>query len=155
MNLNPDHSDRIAGARQPGLSDIVWEQQAGLPVAFVIEAGSLGCEGVLSGALNSAIRCETFSSCTAFANALAECTPDLVLLDVTTEGSNAVEVVHTLSKFAYPGIIQLISNPGVSMVEPIRQLAQLHSLQVLPPLTRPIDNTALRGALKGLTSKVS
>jgi EAL domain-containing protein (putative c-di-GMP-specific phosphodiesterase class I) len=155
MNLNPDHSNRIAGVRQPGLSDVVWEQQAALPVAFVVEADSLGSEAVLSEALNSAIRCETFSSCAAFADALSECTPDLVLLDVTTEATNAVEVLHTLSKFAYPGITQLTSNPGVSMLEPIRQLAQLHSLQVLPPLTRPIDKTALRGALKDLTSKVS
>jgi hypothetical protein len=42
-------------------------------------------------------------------------------------------VLHTLSKSAYPGIIQLTSNPGVSMVEPIRQLAQLQSLQVCRP----------------------
>jgi EAL domain-containing protein (putative c-di-GMP-specific phosphodiesterase class I) len=153
MRVNPDHGNGIAD--QPGLSDVVWQKPAALPVAFVVEGDSLRSEAILVEALDYGIRCETFNSCAALADALPECTPDLVLLDVTTEGTNAVEVLHTLGKSAYPGIIQLISNAGVSMVEPIRQLAQLQSLQVLPPLTRPIDRAVLRGALKGLTSKVS
>ena len=155
MIVPPNHRNGVAGAHQPALSDVVWEKSAAFPVVFVVEAASLGTEAFLTEALDFGIRCETFSDCAAFANALSECTPDLVLLDVTTEGTNAVEVLHTLSKASYPGIIQLTSNPGVSMVEPIRQLAQLQSLQVLQPLTRPIDRTAVISALRGLTSKVS
>ena len=144
MRVNPDHSNTVAGAHQPGLSDVVWQKPAALPVAFVVEGDSLRSEAILVEALDYGIRCETFSNCAAFADALSECTPDLVLLEVTTEGTNAVEVLHTLSKSSYPGLIQLTSNPGVSMVEPIRQLAQLQSLQVLQPLTRPIDRTTAR-----------
>jgi EAL domain-containing protein (putative c-di-GMP-specific phosphodiesterase class I) len=155
MIVPPNHRNGVAGAHQPALSDVVWEKSAAFPVVFVVEAASLGTEAFLTEALDFGIRCETFSDCAAFADALSECTPDLVLLEVTTEGTNAVEVLHTLSKSSYPGLIQLTSNPGVSMVEPIRQLAQLQSLQVLQPLTRPIDRTTARATFKGLTSKVS
>ena len=153
MQLNHDHNGEPAGADQA--SDVVWDKPAALPVAYVVEAEKLGTEALVTEALDYGIRCETFSSCAAFADALSECTPDLVIVDVTTEGTNAVEVLHTLSKSSYPGIILLTSNPGVSMVEPIRQLAQLQSLQVLPPLTRPIAHAAAKSALKALTSKVS
>ena len=155
MHVNPDQSNRIAGAHQPGPADVVWEKPAARPVAFVVEAESLGSEIILSAALNSESDVKLSAVAPHLRQALSECTPDLVLLDVTTEATNAVEVLHALSKSSYPGIIQLTSHPGVSMVEPIRQLAQLQSLQVLPPLTRPIDRAALRGALKDLTSKVS
>jgi EAL domain-containing protein (putative c-di-GMP-specific phosphodiesterase class I) len=153
MRLNPDQSATIAGA--PGSPDVVWEKPAAPPIAFVVEADTLGSGIILPAALSSDIRCESFVSSAAFVAAIAGCTPDLVLLDVTTEATNAVEVLHALSKSGYPGIIQLTSHPGVSMVEPIHQLAKLQSLQVLPPLTRPLDPAALRSALKGLTSKVS
>jgi EAL domain-containing protein (putative c-di-GMP-specific phosphodiesterase class I) len=155
MRLNADQSATIAGAPQPGSPDVVWEKPAARPVAFIVEAGGLGTEIILSGVLNSDIRCETFEGSAALAAAMVECTPDLVLLDVTTEATSAVEVLHALSKSSYPGIIQLTSHPGVSMVEPIHQLAKLQSLQVLPPLTRPLDQAALRSALKDLTAKVS
>jgi EAL domain-containing protein (putative c-di-GMP-specific phosphodiesterase class I) len=155
MQLSRDHNSSIAGAQQAGFSDVVWEKPAVLPVAFVVEAQALGSANALWEALNGAIHCQTFATCAAFTAALAECTPDLVLVDVTTEGTSAVEVLHTLSKSAYPGMIQLISNPGVAMVEPIRQLAQLQSLRALPALTRPMDKAALRGALKDLNAKVS
>jgi EAL domain-containing protein (putative c-di-GMP-specific phosphodiesterase class I) len=86
---------------------------------------------------------------------LSRTTPDLIVLDVTTDGTNAVEVLHVLSQCAYPGILQLMSERGVSMVEPIRQLAQLHSIQVLPPLLKPIEAPVLRNILENLSSTVS
>jgi EAL domain-containing protein (putative c-di-GMP-specific phosphodiesterase class I) len=153
MTLKHDHSSETAGASYS--SDVVWDKSPVRPVAYIVEAESLRTETVVTEALDYGIRCETFNSCAAFTDALAECTPDLVLVDVTTEGTNAVEVLHTLSKSSYPGIIQLTSNPDVSMVEPIRQLAQLQSLQVLQPLTRPLGHAAVKAALKGLTSKIS
>jgi hypothetical protein len=155
MRLNPDQSATMAGAAQPGPADVVWEKPAVRPVAFIVEAAALGSDIILSAALNSEIRCESFDGSAALVAAMAACTPDVVLLDVTTEATNAVEVLHALNKSSYPGLIQLTSHPGVSMVEPIHQLAKLQSLQVLPPLTRPLDQAALRSALKGLTSKVS
>ena len=155
MSLNRDHSVGSAGASQAGGTDVAWKDQGARPVVFAVEPDPAGFEIIVSTALGSEVRCEIFKNCAALAEALADCTPDLVLLDVTTEATNAVEVLHTLSTSAYPGILQLTSQPGVSMVEPIRQLAQLHSLQVLPPLSKPLDRTALTSLLGNLNSKIS
>ena len=59
MHVNPDHSNTVAGAHQPRLSDVVWEKRTAFPVAFVVEAGSMGTEAVLTEALDYGIRCET------------------------------------------------------------------------------------------------
>jgi len=64
-------------------------------------------------------------------------------------------VLHALSQRAYPGVLQLMSEPGVSMVQPVRQLAHLHSLQVSPPLEKPIDQPTLRSMLESLRPTVS
>jgi len=149
MPLNRDQESAAAG------DDIAWSDQAARPVAFAVEPDPSSSATIVAAAAGANVRCEIFKNCTALVDGLAECTPDLVLLDVSTEGTNAVEALHDLSKRAYPGILQLTSQPGVSMLEPIRQLAQLHSLQVLPPLTKPLKQAALASLLLGLSSKVS
>ena len=155
MTLNRDHGGESAGAGEARGADVAWKDQPTRPVAFAIEPDPLGSATIVAAAIDAEVGCEIFKDCTALIDGLAECTPDLILLDVTTEATNAVEVLHALSRSAYPGILQLTSQPGVSMVEPIRQLAQLHSLQVLPPLIKPIEKTALASLFQRLSSKVS
>jgi len=154
MSLSTHNGSRIGGAGTGDVVEIAPTEPA-RPVVFVVETNSSSTPILLSTAINARIRCEIFENCAALADALSQTTPDLIMLDVSTDGTNAVEVLHALSQCAYPGVLQLMSERNVSMVEPIRQLAQLHSIQVLPPLLKPIDVPALRNVFEHLTSTVS
>jgi EAL domain-containing protein (putative c-di-GMP-specific phosphodiesterase class I) len=155
MTLVLSPKGKIAGGDSAEGMDVAWEDQVARPIVFVVDSDPVATEMILSTAVNSRIRCEIFENCAALVDAMSRGTPDLIFLDVTTQGTNAVEVLHGLSQCAYPGVLQLTSEPGVSMVEPIRQLAQLHSLQALPPLTKPIERTALNSMLTDLRPVVS
>ncbi len=48
-----------------------------------------------------------------------------------------------------------MSQPGVMMVEPLRQLARLQSLQVMPPLAKPLEIATVKGLLRDLRPTVS
>lgn len=155
MPLILGQKDEIAGGSTAADMDVAWEDQTARPIVFAVDSDPVASEMILSTAINSRIRCEIFENCAALVDAMSRSTPDLIFLGVTTQGTNAVEVLHALSQCAYPGVLQLISERGVSMVEPIRQLAQLHSLQALPPLTKPIEETALASVLTDLRPVVS
>ena len=98
---------------------------------------------------------EIFSKSAGLVNALSRASPDMIFLDVCTEGTDAVEALHALSQCAYPGMLQLMSNPGVLMVEPLRQLARLQSLQVMPPLLKPLEMSVIKSVMKDLRPVVS
>jgi EAL domain-containing protein (putative c-di-GMP-specific phosphodiesterase class I) len=155
MSLSHGQASKIAGAHAGEGLHVPPQQQAARPVVFAVETDPSCTETLLSAAINSRIRCEIFENSAAVVDGLSRSTPDLILLDVTSEGANAIEVLHALSQCAYPGILQLMSQRGVAMVGPILQLAQLHSLKVLPPLTKPIAEAPLKGVLDDLSSTVS
>ena len=73
------------------------EGQAARPVVFAIEPDPVGSATIVAAAVDAEVRCEISKDCAALIDGLAECTPDLMLLDVTTEATNAVEVLHALS----------------------------------------------------------
>ena len=135
--------------------DLAWDVAPAQPLVFAVESDAAAVETILAAASRALVRCEIFESCAALVEGLSHSTPDLLLLDVTTEGTTAVEVLHALSQRAYPGVLQVMSKPGVSMVQPVCQLAQLHSLQVSAPLTKPVDQSTLRSLLGDLRPTVS
>ena len=155
MSLSYDQQNKIAGAGVGENLDICFQGQTAPPVVFAVELDSLSTEILLSPAISSQIRCGIFQNRAALVDGMSRNTPDLIFLNVTPEGTNAIEVLHALSQCAYPGILQLMSQRGVSMIEPIRQLAQLHSLQVLPPLIQPIGEPTLKSVLSYLGSGIS
>jgi len=122
---------------------------------FAVESDRSSANTLMAIADAANVKCEILESTAALANALSRVTPDIIFLDVTTEGTDAVEALHALSQCAYPGILQLMSNPGVLMVEPLRQLARLQSLQVQPPLLKPLEIAAVKMLLRDLQSTVS
>jgi len=125
------------------------------PVVFIVEEELGNANTLLTIASTCGVRCEVLVSCAALIDAMGRTTPDLIMLDVTTEATNAVETLHALSQRGYPGKLQLMSYPGVAMIEPLRQLAQLHSLQVLPPMLKPLEISAVRTLLRSVTAKIS
>lgn len=122
---------------------------------FAVDSDRSSANTLMAIADAANVKCEVFENCAALSNAMVRRTPDIIFLDVTTEGTDAVESLHALSQCAYPGILQLMSNPGVLMVEPLRQLARLQSLNVQPPLLKPLEISAVKTLLRDLHSTVS
>lgn len=138
--------------------DIAFEEGAAKPVRalmFAVESDPSAAKTLMAIADSSNVRCEVFQNCAGLANALSRTTPDIVFLDVTMEGTDAVEALHAMSQCAYPGILQLMSTPDVLMVEPLRQLARLQSLQVQAPLLKPLEIAAVKTLLRDVRSTVS
>jgi len=155
MSLRTGQQQKPAGVGIADDLDLAWELAPPQPLVFAIESDPSTAEMILSAAARAQVRCEIFENCAALLDGLSHSMPDLLLLEVTTEGTTAVEVLHALSQRAYPGVLQLMSAPGVSMVQPVCQLAQLHALQVSPPLVKPVDRAALARMLGGLKPTVS
>ena len=124
-------------------------------LVYAIESDRAHANTLMAITDGSRARCEVFSNCAGLVNAMSRATPDMIFLDVTTEGTDAVETLHALSQCAYPGMLQLMSQPGVMMVEPLRQLARLQSLQVMAPLVKPLEIATVKGILRDLRPTVS
>lgn len=139
-----------------GALDVAFQEQPPRAVVFVVERDRSSADTIMDLSQTARIRCNVFESCGTLTDAIARGgSPDLIFLDVTTDGADAVEVLHALSQARYRGILQPMSERGVLMVGPIRQLAQLHGLQALEPLTKPLDQLSVETLFGTLTPAVS
>jgi EAL domain-containing protein (putative c-di-GMP-specific phosphodiesterase class I) len=156
MSAVVDQNRNTARLTSGDSPEVAFQQPvAAQPVVFIVEEDLADATTLLNVAQGSQVRCEVLASCAGLVDAMGRSTPDLIMLEVTTEATNAVETLHALSQRAFPGLLQLVSYPGVAMVEPLRQLAELHSLRILPPITKPIEISTIRSVLRGLTTRVS
>lgn len=138
-----------------GRMDIAFQEDSPRAVVFVLEQDRSSAELLLAFAEIARVRCVVYDSCPALIDAMSRSMPDLIFLDITTDGSEAVAALHALSQMRYQGVVQPMSERGVLMVDPIRQLAQLHGLRVTEPLRKPLDQTALEELFKSLTPSIS
>jgi EAL domain-containing protein (putative c-di-GMP-specific phosphodiesterase class I) len=122
----------------PVQSDVVFQPS----VAFSLQQP--GQADVLTPVLfASGIELEVFHKCSALAEALARRMPDIVFLDVTHETNESIEALFALAKVKYASAVQLIFDYGLPLIDCIKQTGQCLELQMLPPLARPFDDTAL------------
>jgi EAL domain-containing protein (putative c-di-GMP-specific phosphodiesterase class I) len=93
-------------------------------------------------------------------NALASLTgdsPKVIFLDVSLEGSDAVEAIHGLAARKFDGSVQLISGGrGPILLEQINKIGERHGLQVRPPIARPFGGNAIRRVVQeeGLSAPI-
>jgi EAL domain-containing protein (putative c-di-GMP-specific phosphodiesterase class I) len=92
--------------------------------------------GILQG---SGLETGLFGSGAAFTECLAQRTPDLVFLDVTTEATDAIDAVFALGERSYRGPVQLMGGKAVQVMETVKRIGERHSLQMLPLLKKPFD----------------
>lgn len=75
-------------------------------------------------------------------------TPDLVFLDVSLNGSDAIDVIRTLGDKNFRGAVQLMSGKDPALLEEIRRVGERHSLRMLPVIQKPFRPDAIRNAVK-------
>src|SRR5262249_35700459 len=98
----------------------------------------------------SGIDTEEFAERTAFTRALAHRHPAIIFLNVGGETSGAIETIGLLAKRGYVGFVQLMSRRGPTAIEQVKSAGDQHQLQMLPPLQKPFDNTAVARIIKQL-----
>jgi EAL domain-containing protein (putative c-di-GMP-specific phosphodiesterase class I) len=146
-----------ASAERMGASpaDICFEEQPPGAVAFVLEASGDSSELLMRVADATGVRCKSLTSCGALLKAFNFEFPDLILLDVTGDGSEVVQALYTLRQHGFPGTVQLMSEPGAAMLMPLQNLARMHASEVRPPLAKPLDASTLRAIFAELKPMVA
>lgn len=70
--------------------------------------------------------------------------PFLVVLDVSLEQSDAVEVLRALGRSGFTGAVQLISGSSRTLLEQIRLVGERHGIKMLPALRKPFRMREIR-----------
>jgi EAL domain-containing protein (putative c-di-GMP-specific phosphodiesterase class I) len=108
-------------------------------VCFIVDDEPAVCRFLSAAANNCATRPESFPSIKRLTAGLSKQTPRLVFLDISLEGSDAIDGIRLLSKFKFPGPVQLMSGANRELMEDVRRIGEQYSLQMLPPLSKPLD----------------
>gem|GEM_PF-3283556 len=71
----------------------------------------------------------------------------LIFLDLALEGSDAIEVLHSLSELKFRGTIQLMSGRGHDVMAHIFKIGEELGFRMLEPLMKPFKTSAIRQIL--------
>jgi CheY-like chemotaxis protein len=94
---------------------------------------------------------ESLSTAGSALDEVARKNPYLIFLDVSLDGSDAIDVIRGLGKLGYAGHVQLISGRNEALLNDINRIGQQHSLRMLPALAKPFDVTAVRNVIRHLS----
>jgi EAL domain-containing protein (putative c-di-GMP-specific phosphodiesterase class I) len=123
---------------------------AGAPAAvcFVVD-DEPGIQNIVAGAAASfGIRVERFRNATKALAALKAVKPSLLFLDVSLEGSDAIDVIRGLHAGGFDGTVQLISGKDLVTLEEIKRVGERHGLTMLSPLHKPFRLEAVRTIIR-------
>jgi EAL domain-containing protein (putative c-di-GMP-specific phosphodiesterase class I)/FixJ family two-component response regulator len=135
-----------AGTRVPDAPSISPELSSSAQslTCFIID-DEPAIQNLLAGAL-APFGCEPekYRSAQAAMVALQRIRPHLVFLDVSLEGSDAVDVIRGLSDAKFTGKVQLISGTHPMALRDLQLIGERHALSMLPPLQKPFRIQAVR-----------
>lgn len=109
---------------EPGIQNIV--AGAGAPLGFKV-VGFRGADKALK--------------------AIQSIKPTLIFLDISLEGSDAIDVIRGLDHSGFSGAIQLMSGRDAQTMEQVRRIGERHSFTMLPALRKPFRLEAVRAIL--------
>ena len=76
--------------------------------------------------------------------------PFLVVLDLSLDGSDAVDVLRKLAAKGFDGAVQLISGRSAAMLDQVRRVGEQRKLTMLPGLRKPFRMRAIRSIAEDL-----
>lgn len=120
------------------------------PLCFVVDSDTTVRRFVSLILHGAGVNTREFDSGEPLAEALAQCAPDVVFLDIALELSEAVRCLNELAAGRYRGQVQLVSNRGSAVLAHVKSIGKQRNLQMLPVLKKPIEPYALLEALREL-----
>ncbi len=119
-----------------------------LPVCFVIE-DEPGIRQIITYSLHDfGVPTREFDNAGAVLDALEQISPGMCFLDVSLQGSDAIDVIRGLAKYNFRGPVQLMSGKDPALLEEIRRIGERHSLHMLPVLPKPFRTEAVRKIIR-------
>jgi FixJ family two-component response regulator len=118
------------------------------PIAFAVDDANVVTTYLERTLASLGIGTMSFRSAEAVAEALKTRTPAIVFLDVTLEGSDAVDVIRRLGESRFTGIVQLMSASDLSLLNEVRLIGERHRLTMRQPLEKPFGLEAVRDVVK-------
>jgi len=138
MNEEPI-ATRGTGAARPA---------APAPVCFIVE-DEPGIRQIITYSLHDfGISTKEFEDAPSVLDALLQVKPDLLFLDVSLNGSDAIDVIRGLAQLQFRGAIQIMSGKDPALIEEVRRVGERHALRMLPALAKPFRAETVRRIIR-------
>jgi EAL domain-containing protein (putative c-di-GMP-specific phosphodiesterase class I)/ActR/RegA family two-component response regulator len=138
MNNEPI-AEHGGGVAQPG---------SATPICFIVE-DEPGIRQIITYSLHDfGISTKEFEDASSVLAAVAHVTPDLLFLDVSLQGSDAIDVIRGLAQHHYRGAIQIMSGKDPALIEEVRRVGERHALRMLPALAKPFRAETVRRIIR-------
>jgi EAL domain-containing protein (putative c-di-GMP-specific phosphodiesterase class I) len=125
---------------------LVWS-----PLTFVVDRDAASAQHATAIMSRCGVENLVVPDTHALADAMSLRTPDMIVLDVPADGTDAIDTILMLGEKNFSGAVQLTSEPGTAAIQTVRHLGKRHSLQMLPALDKPLDETAFHAVLQTQT----
>jgi EAL domain-containing protein (putative c-di-GMP-specific phosphodiesterase class I) len=146
MAATPAQASITAATLQPEASP----SEARAPLCFVVDTDA-SIRHFLSLILHGAgIDTEELPDGQAVRPALSLRQPKLVFLNIALESADAIECILALSRAAYTGAVQLMSNRGSAVLAHVKSIGEQHHLRMLPVLKKPFETSVVLKVLQDL-----
>jgi EAL domain-containing protein (putative c-di-GMP-specific phosphodiesterase class I) len=111
-------------------------------LVFILDGcgNSVGLSSLLC---SSGKKVETFHACSELVEGLRGGKPELILIEVLTDSTDAIDAIFALSQASYSGAVRLMSTSDVTGVEGVKRMGERLSLRMLPTLIRPLDDSSI------------
>jgi len=142
----------------PGSAVVMTESPALAPampravnsrICFVVD-DEPGIQNIVATAVTSlGYRAERFRTAAKALAAVPHLNPDLLFLDISLEGSDAIDVLRGLAAVGFNGTVQLMSGKDAVTLEEVRRVGERHGLTMRKALAKPFRLDAVRAAVRG------
>lgn len=117
-------------------------------MCFVID-DEPGIQNIVASAVTSlGYRAERFRTAAKALAAVPHFKPDLLFLDISLEGSDAIDVLRGLAAAGFTGTVQLMSGKDAVTLEEVRRVGERHNLTMRKALAKPFRLDAVRAVVR-------
>ena len=114
---------------------------------FIVDDEEGICELLALALQPLGVKAARFQSAEDAIAALERGQPDIVFLDISLKGSDAIDVIRALGRMHFGGGVQLMSGRSALLLEDVRRIGARHGLYMRPPLEKPFRADAVRQAV--------
>lgn len=133
---SPALAPSLPAAAEKTISCFVIEDEPGIQNIVSLAAESFG------------IQAHRFRNAAKAIAALGNIAPSLVFLDVSLEGSDAIDVIRGMAEAGFRGTVQLMSGKDAVTLEEVKRVGERHLLVMRPTLRKPFRLDDVRAILR-------
>ena len=116
---NPTATPALAEASEPASDLMVWS-----PLTFVVDPDTASTEHASAIMARSGVENLILADSHALAHAMSARVPDLIVLDMPADGTDAIDSILMLGERNFAGAVQLTSQPGTVAIDTVRHLGK-------------------------------